>query len=72
MDKFLKGGGIQLRSTPSSIERKVRFDYPDYDPDPFSSSTITTDDGKRYLEIGNDVFYLNPNTNEYEYVSKEK
>jgi hypothetical protein len=26
----------------------------------------------RYLEIGEDVFYLNPKTNIYEYVSKKK
>ena len=71
MDKFLKGGGIQLRSSPSSIERKVKVDFTNYNPDPFSNSTITTDDGKRYLEIGEDVFYLNPKTNIYEYVSKE-
>jgi hypothetical protein len=72
MDKFLKGGGIQLRSTPSSIERKIKYDFTNYDPDPYSNSTITTDDGKRYLEIGEDVFYLNPKTNIYEYVSKKK
>ena len=68
MEKFLKEGAIKLKSSPYRVENKIRVDFKGkYEPNPFSESSITLDDGTRYLDINGTVFKLNPKTNTYEY-----
>ena len=68
MEKFLKEGAIKLKSSPIKMENKIRVDFKNkYEPNPFSGSSITLDDGTRYLDINGTVFKLNPKSNTYEY-----
>jgi uncharacterized protein with beta-barrel porin domain len=68
MEKFLKEGAIKLKSSPFRVENKIRVDFKgQYEPNPFSESSITLDDGTRYLDINGTVFKLNPKSNTYEY-----
>ena len=68
MEKFLKEGAIKLKSSPLKMEDKIRYDFKgQYEPNPFSESSLTLDDGTRYLDINGTVFKLNPKTNTYEY-----
>ena len=68
MEKFLKEGAIKLKSSPYRVENKIRIDFEGkYEPNPFSESSLTLDDGTRYLDINGTVFKLNPKTNTYEY-----
>jgi hypothetical protein len=68
MEKFLKEGAIKLKSSPLEMEKRIRYDFKgQFEPNPFSESSITLDDGTRYLDINGTVFMLNPETNTYEY-----
>ena len=77
MEKFLKEGGVKLRSTPQLVERRIKSDYgANYKTNPFMEDTVELDDGQRYIFIGTegkeDVFKLNPKTNTFEFVPPSK